>query len=131
MPRRVVAAASLFVVIALGLASRKYAAALPGFVAAHAGDALWTVAVYLTLAIVWPAWPPLRLAIAAYGISVAVELSQLVDVGWLNAARQTLPGRLLLGAGFLWADLLRYLAGALAALLIDLMVRSAQGSRSE
>jgi hypothetical protein len=110
---------ALLVVIVLGLLSRSLGEHLPKFIADNAGDALWTVAVYLTLAIVLPRCPALRLGIAAFGISLAVELSQLIQVAWLNALRQTLPGRLLLGAGFLWIDLVRYGVGALAAAVID------------
>lgn len=116
---RLALGAALVVVIGLGLGSRVFAASLPGGVAANAGDALWTVAVYLSLALVAPLWSPLRLGTLAFGISLGVELSQLVDVAWLNGLRGTLPGRLLLGAGFLWADLLRYLIGAVGATALD------------
>jgi len=130
MRSRTTAIFFLIAVIALGLASRKYGAALPSFIAANAGDALWTIAVYLTLALVWPNWPPIRLAVYAFGVSAAVELSQLIDVGWLNTLRATLPGRLLLGAGFLWIDLVRYFAGAVLALVGDsLLLRRSRQSR--
>jgi hypothetical protein len=118
---RPVLALALLIVIGLGLASRKFASALPEVIAANAGDALWTVAVYLTFAIAFPRCSPVRLGLVAFGISVAVECSQLVQFGWLNTARKTLPGRLLLGAGFLWADLARYLLGALLATFADLL----------
>lgn len=107
------------VVIALGLGSRKFASLLPHFIADHAGDALWTAAVYLTLAIAFPKWSPCRLGILSFGVSVMVEFSQLIDASWLNAIRATLPGKLLLGAGFLWIDLVRYLVGAVTATTLD------------
>ena len=107
----------LLLVVALGLASRKFP--LPNFLAANTGDALWTVAVYLTLAFVFPHLRPLHLGLAALSISLAVELSQLIDTPWLNTLRQTLPGKLLLGQGFQWLDLPRYLAGATLAALTD------------
>ena len=109
----------LVVVIGLGLASRKFDRSLPAFVVANAGDALWTVAVFLTLAFLFPNWAPLRLGLIAFGMSVAVELSQLIDLAWLNAIRRTPPGRLLLGSGFLWVDLVRYLVGAIVATTLD------------
>jgi hypothetical protein len=116
---------ALSIVIVLGLSSRKFADSLPAFIADHAGDALWTVAIYLALAFLAPRWPPLKLFLLAFGISIAVELSQLIDVAWLNALRDTLPGRLLLGVGFLWIDLVRYFCGAAFAFTIDhTMVRS-------
>lgn len=117
--RRMILGALLLLVIAAGLGSRRYGDALPDFVAANAGDLLWTVAVYLTLAILAPTCSPVKLGLSALAISFAVEFSQLIDVAWLNAIRKTLPGRLLLGAGFLGIDLLRYLAGAVIATLLD------------
>ncbi len=119
-PRNRAAVLSLLVVvIGLGLASRTFDQSLPGFVVANAGDALWTIAAYLTLAVLFPTWAPLRLGLAALGISFAVECSQLLDWTFLNAIRKTIPGRLLLGSGFLWADLLRYFAGAAVATTLD------------
>lgn len=113
----------LAVVIALGLASRKYANSLPDFFAENAGDSFWTVAVYLSLAILAPGCPPLKLGLLAFGISISVELSQLLDFGWLDALRKTLAGRLLLGSGFLWVDLVRYFAGAVIACAADSLWR--------
>ena len=110
---------ALALVIPLGLASRRFADHIPAFLADHAGDFLWTVMIYLGLAFLAPRWSPLKLFLFAFGISVAVELSQLIDVAWLNKVRQTLPGRLLLGAGFLWIDLVRYFCGAISAFVID------------
>lgn len=109
----------LLLVIALGLGSRGEGLGLPAFVSQHAGDTLWTVAVYLSLALLRPKTLPIVLGAAAISISVVVELSQLIDAPWLHAIRGTLPGRLLLGSGFLWIDLVRYAAGAGAIFLID------------
>lgn len=111
--------ALLLLVVALGLASRRFGTLLPPFVVANAGDALWTVAAYLGLAWLWPKASPLILGLGAFAISIGVECSQLVDVGWLNRIRATTVGRLLLGSGFIWVDFARYFVGALSAALID------------
>jgi len=42
----------------------------------------------------------------------------------LNALRKTLPGRLLLGAGFLWIDLVRYAVGAVVVTMVDMVLRN-------
>ncbi len=48
-----------------------------------------------------------------------VELSQLIHWGWLDALRSTLPGRLVLGQGFLASDLVCYAVGVAMAFAID------------
>lgn len=109
----------LALTVLCGLASREFAARLPAFVAAHAGDCLWTVAVYLVVSILFPSWPPFHVFALAVAASFLVEFSQLLDTPFLDAIRQTRLGRLLLGSGFLWVDLLRYLVGAACAFTID------------
>lgn len=117
-------ALALATTIALGLATRNQGLGLPAFVTDHAGDALWTVAVYLGLCLLMPGARPLPLAGFAFLLSVTVELSQLVQTDWLQVIRSTRAGRLLLGTGFLWVDLVRYLAGAFGAYVIDSALRS-------
>ncbi len=110
---------ALALVIALGLATRSPKIDWPAFVAIHFGDALWTVAVYLGLALLRPSATPMHLGIYALGISFGVEFSQLFAFPWLVSLRNTTPGALLLGSGFLWMDLVRYAAGALVAVSVD------------
>jgi hypothetical protein len=113
-------------VLALGLASRSKSLPWPPFFAAYAGDTLWALLVFLLLRFVAPARPVLHVAGAALAFSFAVEFSQLYQAPWLNAVRGTRPGRLVLGAGFLWSDLVCYTAGVLLGLGL-----SAAGPRSE
>ena len=95
-----------------------------GFLADHAGDALWTLAAYLGLALLFPRARIRMIATGALGISFLVEFSQLLDWPWLAAARQTVPGSLLLGHGFLAIDLLRYAVGTTLGVVLDLaMIR--------
>lgn len=110
---------ALAMTIMLGLGSRTTAVPLPSFVVDHFGDALWTVAVYLGLCLVWPRQRTVVIASGALTISVLVELSQLLDWDWLVALRQTTLGRLALGVSFVGLDLVRYAAGALAMLGIE------------
>ena len=110
-------------VLLLGLASRSKSVPWPPFFAAYAGDTLWALLVFLLLRFVAPARPVLHVAGAALAFSFAVEFSQLYQAPWLNAVRRTLPGRLVLGAGFLWSDLVCYTVGVLAGLGLDAAVR--------
>jgi hypothetical protein len=105
--------------IALGLASRRWAAELPPFVAAYAGDTLWAVMIFWLAALVRPAASTARLATAALLICAAVELSQLYHAPWIDGIRATRLGGLILGYGFLPGDLACYMTGVAFAASID------------
>jgi hypothetical protein len=118
--------ALLLLTIALGLASRRWADALPRFIGAYAGDTLWAVAAYWALSVASSRINrPLR-ALLALAIAVTVEVSQLFDPAWLEAIRQTRPGGWLLGFGFLWSDLACYAIGVVLALAIDQLMSPPQ-----
>lgn len=114
-------------VLALGLASRSKSIPWPPFFAEYAGDTLWALLVFLLLRFVAPARPVLHVAGAALAFSYAVEVSQLYSAPWLDAVRRTLPGRLVLGAGFLWSDLVCYSVGVLLGLGLDALLRRRAG----
>jgi hypothetical protein len=109
-------------VIPLGLLTRADIP-LPALVLTYGGDTLYATLVYLLVTLVWLRQPAWRLGMLALTICFAVELSQLSQVPWLDALRTTLPGRLVLGAGFLGSDLACYVAGVLLGVVLDLMLR--------
>ncbi len=115
-------------VLALGLASRSRSIPWPPFFAAYAGDTLWALLVFLLLRFLAPGRPVLHVAGGARAFSYAVEDSPLYSAPWLDAVRRTLPGRLVLGAGFLWSDLVCYSVGVLAGLGLDALLRRRAGS---
>lgn len=127
--RRIVCFFSLGLTITLGLATRKLPGWFPDFVVQHAGDMLYTVAVYLTSAAVFQNWKPNRLFLISVGFSFLVEFSQLSNQYLLVQIRQNGIGKLFLGSGFLWIDLLRYLLGGCFVATIDTLVRRATTSR--
>lgn len=129
--RRLVLSAILFTIIPMGLLSRMPGIGVPEFVSSNAGDTLWTVAAYLSVGILFPKWRPLRLGVVSLAISFAVEASQLIDVGWLNAIRRTTPFNLLLGSTFVGSDLTRYTVGAVAATIADWLLHSLHRNRGE
>ncbi len=106
--------------VVAGLASRRFPDTVPDFFAEHAGDALWTLASYLFLALLFARARIREIAAAALAVSFLVEFSQLLDWPWLAAARRTAAGGLLLGHGFLGIDLVRYLAGTTIGIALDL-----------
>ncbi|WP_217902316.1 DUF2809 domain-containing protein [Siphonobacter sp. BAB-5385] len=96
----------LLITITLGLIGRRLS-----FVPLATGDALWAVAVFWGLHLLIPEARTFRLALVALLISYAVEFSQLWQASWLVQLRSTLPGKLLLGQGFLYTDLIAYTLG--------------------
>ena len=109
--------------VLLGLASRRFGAILPAAVAAYAGDTLWATMVYWLLAFAMPRAATAKLALYAYAISASVEFSQRYHAPWLDSLRDTRPGALILGQGFLWSDLACYAAGVVLAVGIDLAMQ--------
>jgi len=114
-PALVLAAA---VVTALGLLLHFLAA---GSFANWTTDALYTVLVYLVLALLLPGARRSWLAVAAFAFSAVIELAQLSDIP-ARLAETFPPSRLILGTTFSAMDLLAYAAGALAAYAADRLV---------
>jgi hypothetical protein len=112
--------------IALGLASRRFADAFPDGVRLYAGDVLWATMVYFAAAVVWRRAPVARIAFGALLFAMLIEASQLYHAPWIDAVRATRLGGLVLGFGFLWSDVVCYLVGVgLAALVDTALVRRA------
>lgn len=110
--------------VALGLASRRYAALLPGFLAEYVGDTLWALMVFVGIGFAAPRWPTLRVASTALVVSYAVEASQLYHAPWIDAIRATPIGGLTLGYGFLWSDLVCYTVGAALGVMLEAGIKA-------
>ena len=100
-------AAAVVMVVALGLASRRFPLGVSVW-DKSLGDALYAVMVYLLVALVRPGALPARLGIAAFVISFAIELFQLTGI---PAAAPRLV-RIALGTTFAWHDVACYAIGA-------------------
>lgn len=108
----------ILTVIIVGLLSRKMTV-LP----AATGDALYATMMYFIVRFCLLKSKIRKVAIIGWCICFAIELSQLYQAGWINNIRATLPGRPILGQGFLWIDLLAYVSGVVAAGLMDTFMR--------
>ncbi len=95
----------------LGIGSRRFAALLPSFIAAYAGDTLWALAAFFGIGLLMPRASTRTVALLAMILSVAVELTQLYHAPWIDSIRQTTLGGLILGFGFLCSDLACYALG--------------------
>ncbi len=107
------------VVMALGLASRRYGTWLPRFLSEYAGDALWALLVFLCISVLRPDARLLFRGAMALGIAFLIELSQLYHAPWIDGIRATKIGALILGFGFLWTDLICYAMGIAIGALVD------------
>jgi len=115
---------SATVVVGLGLASRRYGAHLPPFLATYAGDTLWALLVFLGISALAPHARLRYRSGFALAISYLVEVSQLYHAPWIDAIRQTALGGLVLGFGFLRTDLVCYTAGIALGAAVDGALRS-------
>lgn len=116
---RVAYIAAVFAAIALGLGSRAFAGRLPVFVAEHFGDALWACMIYFGFRACFAHWKVSFALWCSLAFCFAIEFSQLYQADWINRIRETTLGALVLGKGFLTADLVRYSAGIAVSSLID------------
>ncbi|WCM62700.1 DUF2809 domain-containing protein [Paenibacillus polymyxa] len=110
---------AVLVTILLGLGSRVYSSRLPEFVADHFGDALWACMIYFGLRMLWV---NRQLSVALWGsllFCFAIEFSQMYQAPWINHIRATTLGGLVLGKGFLTADLIRYTVGIVVSWGLD------------
>jgi len=92
--------------IILGLLSRHFK-----FVPLFIGDILWATMVYFIMRLLFIGKPIRFNVITALIFCFAIEFSQLYKAPWIDEIRHTLFGRLVLGEGFLWSDLLCYVVG--------------------
>lgn len=95
---------------------------MPEFFARYAGDVCWAWFAFLFVGLFFPGWSTRRVALIAYLISLAVELSQLYHAPWIDSVRGYRVGALLLGHGFLWSDLACYAVGILIGAAIEVLM---------
>lgn len=112
------------IMLAAGLAVRAWVSYLPGFIALHAGDALWAAMIYCGFRVIG-AHKKLEWALACSILfCFGIEISQLYQADWILAIRETRLGGLVLGRGFLFVDLIRYVVGILAVYAANRWFRS-------
>ena len=98
----------IIVLIPLGLYSRHLK-----WIPEETGDALWAMMVFCLWRIILVKQSLRLVAIISLTHSFLVEFSQILRWSWLVSFRSTFIGHMMLGQGFLWADLLAYLIGIL------------------
>jgi Protein of unknown function (DUF2809) len=111
----------------LALATRSHHEWFHPLIVEYGGDIIWSGMFVFFLRICFVNTALWKLALINYILGVLDEFSQLSHAGWIVAARHTYLGRLLLGVGFLWSDLLCYAIGTLIAWGIALLVDKLKG----
>ncbi|POH58340.1 DUF2809 domain-containing protein [Arthrobacter glacialis] len=91
---------------------------VPGDLASLITDALFTVLVYLLLALILPTAKRHWLALSAFAISAFIEIAQLTGVP-AQLAESFPPSRLVFGTTFSALDLVAYAVGAGAVYYAD------------
>ncbi len=102
----------LLLVIALGLASRRYPALFPAALGKYPGDALWALMVFVGWAIVFPTRSTIQILIFTLATSYCVECCKLYKTPWLHDLRNSTLGHLVFGSSFSWQNLVAYTLGA-------------------
>ena len=109
--RRLFYVAGTLIVIAAGLASRRFPNLVPESLGKYPGDVLWALMVFLGWGCVFTRSSTGRLAALAFASCCAVEASQLYSAPWIDDLRSTTVGALALGRGFNPLDLVAYASG--------------------
>jgi hypothetical protein len=107
----------IVIIIISGLLSRHFS-----FIPLFIGDILWALMIYFIVRFLFVDKPVKFLVIVSLLFCYTVELSQLYKAPWINDLRHTLLGRLVLGEGFLWSDLLCYTVGVALGVWVDKIV---------
>ena len=101
-------------IIFLGIFSREF-----NEIPLCTGDFLYAVMMYVFIKILLIEKKATQILIFSLLICYSIEFFQLYQADWINALRQTLFGRYVLGQGFLWSDIMAYTFGGFTAFLID------------
>lgn len=111
MRNRVTYALLALAVVAAGLTWRSGVIPLGPSLSNYGGDAWWALMVFVGMGFLFPRNPTLTNAALAIGFSWAVEFSQIHHAPWIDALRETIPGKLVLGSTFNPIDLAAYAVG--------------------
>ena len=106
--QRLISAAALAVILPLGLIWRLAPLHLPQFAFKYGGSALWAMAVYWVVALLFPWLRPIQVAGRAGVVAFGVEFGKLLSWAPLDRFRETIAGKLLLGRHFTWGAIAAY-----------------------
>jgi len=112
--------AAAAIIIALGLASRRFPL-FPDFLGKYPGDALWALMVVLVLGVLAPKARTRTLVLGTLGFSIVIECLKLVPA--LEPLRDHPLGHLVFGQIFSWWNLIAYVIGIAIGAAVDRLLR--------
>ncbi len=107
----------IFLTIGIGLFSRSRF--IPDLIYPYLGDMLYCLMFYFIIGFLFPKMKSVNALLYCVTLCFIIEISQLIQVDWLNQIRETTLGRLTLGSGFLWSDLVSYSIGGWAGFVFE------------
>jgi hypothetical protein len=113
----------LLVTIAAGLAVRMVPLDLPPLLEKYGGSMLWALAIYWLVSTILSRGGLITPVMVSGLVATAVELLKLYHTPDLEAFRSTLPGTLLLGRIFSFADIAAYWIAITVGALVDSRLR--------
>ncbi|PZR15112.1 MAG: DUF2809 domain-containing protein [Flavobacterium psychrophilum] len=108
-----------FLTIVTGLFDRLKKQWFPDIVNLYLGDILYAFMMFYIVSFCVPYKNKKARAVTALLICYCIEALQLYQAEWIIAIRHTIPGKLVLGSGFLWSDILAYTIGITAAFIFE------------
>jgi hypothetical protein len=106
-------------IVVAGLLCRSPGVGLPWPIAKWSGSVLWGAMVYALTGVARPGAPAGIRLTAALALALAVELSRLWSLPWLDEFRRTTAGALLLGRIFSPLNLLAYAIGIMIGRIVE------------
>jgi glycopeptide antibiotics resistance protein len=113
-----------FIIISLGLLSRRMNDYIPDIIDLFLGDSLWAMMIYFLVRFLFANRSIKKAILMSIIFCFAVEFSQLYHSGWIDMVRRTTLGGLILGYGFLWSDLVAYLLGIGLGAAVDRIIEA-------
>lgn len=108
-----------FLTIVTGLFVRLKKHWFPDILNLFLGDILYAFMMFYIVSFCMPHKNIKARAVAALLICYCIEVLQLYQAEWITAVRHTILGKLVLGSGFLWSDILAYTIGITAAFIFE------------
>lgn len=103
----------IFILLTIGMGLFSRSKIIPELIYPYLGDLLYCLMFYFVVGFLFPKMKSVNVLLYCVTICFAIEVSQLIQVDWLNQIRKTTIGRLTLGNGFLWSDFVSYSLGGL------------------